>query len=453
MTKGNNWGKLIINIFMNLFWKNLLGKITPTEVLEKRQEELLIAMKRYEEVSKSVELEEYKKLFHEVKASAFIENKKTLQNRKYKDTEEYRAMKRYNKLHHSSKVKTYFEVLRSTELKSFLDFEKTPEYEKLGNKKEVAASETLQRQKAYEKSKNYKIYCRFHESFVIKEYEELKKKVESEEFKTNNAFWENPHRWQTTAEYKKEQRYYELDINADIQFYNNEKPERFEEFKKLKITFEDAFNWNSLTKSSWNFGFHYKNPSTIGNHSFTNEKQANNGGKNIQVRDGILTIATKKETVTARAWDKEKGFMMKEYHFSSDVLQTGLEFRQQGGTFSAKIRCEGNLNHAFWLGADGKLPHINIFHFDGAKIRVGNAYHEIFDGTKITGIKPSKFYIYTLKWTSKELIWLINNIEVYRTSANIPKEEMFLVFNSFIPQKMHGSEGTLQIDWVRVYQY
>ncbi len=437
---------------MNLFWKSLLGKITPTEVLEKREQKLVIAMKRYEEVSKSVELEEYKKLFHEVKAAAFIENKKTLQNRKYKDTEEYRALKRYNKLHHSPKIKVYYEVLHSPELKSFLAFEKGPDYEKLGDKKAVAASEILQKQKAFEKSSDYKIYCRFHESFVVKEYEELKKKIESDEFKTNNAFWSNAQRWQTTAEYKKEQRFYELDKNSDIQFYINEKPERFKDFLNKKIAFEDTFNWNSLSKSSWNFGFHYKSPNAIGNHSFSNEKQANNGGKNIQVRDGILTIATKKETVTARAWDKEKGFVMQEFEYTSDVLQTGLEFRQQGGVFMAKIRCTGNVNHAFWLGADGKLPHINIFHFDRKKINIGNAYKNIFDGTKISGINPAKFYIYTLKWSKKELVWMINNVEVHRTTANIPKEEMFLAFNSFIPQKSHGSEGIMEIDWVRVYQ-
>ncbi len=437
---------------MNLFWKNLLGKITPTEVLEKQDDELVIAMKRYKEVSKSVELEEYKKLFHEVKAAAFIENKKTLQNRKYKDTEEYRTTKKFSKLNNSSKIKIYYEVLNSTELKSFLAFEKSPDYEKLGSKKEVAASQLLQNHKAFEKSSNYKIYCRFHESFVIKEYEELKKKVKSEEFIANNAFWSNPQRWQTTAEYKKEQRYYELDKNPDIVFYNNEKPERFEAFLNQKVTFEDRFNWNSLSKSSWNFGFHYKNPKTIKNHSFTNEKQANNDGKNSQVRDGILTISTKKELLTARAWDKAKGFVMQDFEYSSDVLQTGSLFRQKGGIFSAKIRCTGNVNHAFWLGADGKLPHINIFHFDGKKISVGNAYKEIFDSTKITGINPSRFYIYTLKWTKNELVWMINNIEVYRTNANIPQEEMFLVFNSFLPQTSDGDEGLLEVDWVKVYQ-
>lgn len=437
---------------MNLFWKNLLGKITPASVLEKREEELVEAMKRYEEVAKSLELEEYNKLFHEVKASAFVENKKTLQNRKYKDTEEFRVVKRFEKLHHSPKIKQYFEVLKSPELKLFLEFKSTPEYEKLGDKKLVAASSTLQKYKAFEKSDNYKVYCRFHESYAIREYDDLKKRVESDEFKKSNAFWANANRWQITPEYKKEQRFYELAKNADINFYINEKPERFEVYKKQVITFEDRFNWNSLNKSAWNFGFHYKNPKTIGNHSFANEKQANNDGKNVHVRDGVLTINTKKETVTARAWDQTKGFVMKEFEHTSDVVQTALEFRQKGGVFMAKLRCSGNVNHAFWLGSNGKLPHINIFHFDGKKVRVGNAYQNIIDGVKISGLNPSQYHIYTLKWSKNELVWMVNDIEVYRTTGNIPQEEMYLVFNSFIPQKSDGSEGVLEVDWVRVYK-
>ncbi|OIP81061.1 MAG: hypothetical protein AUK44_10765 [Porphyromonadaceae bacterium CG2_30_38_12] len=437
---------------MNLFWKKLFGKITPTSVLEKQDEEVVSAMKRYEEVSKSKELAEYNLLFKEVKSAAFIENKKTLQSRKYKDTEEYKVLKRYHKLHHSHGIKMYFEMLQSAQLEKFLTFKATPDYIQLGDKKAVKESQKLQEFKAFERSKNYKIYCRFHNSFILKEYDELKKQVGSDTFKTQNSFWENANRWQTVPEYKKEQRFYELDKNPDIQFYINEKPERFEAYKKLQITFEERFDWNTLNKSAWDFGFHYKNPKTIRNHSFANEKQANNDGKNVTVINGILNISTKKETLTARAWDQTKGFLMKEFEYSSDVLNTATEFRQQGGTFMAKIRCSGNVHHAFWLGANGKLPHINIFHFDGHKISVGNAYQNIIDGTTIRGINPTEFYIYSLIWSKNELVWMLNNMVVYRTSANIPQEAMYLVFNSFIPKKAHGSEGKLEVDWVRVYK-
>lgn len=436
---------------MNLFWKNIFGAITPTAKLEAAEDELKSSMIRYDEVSKSIELEEYNKLFHEVKSAGFIENKKTLQNRKYKDTEEYRDVKKFSKLDINAHIKLYYQVLSSVELESYLHFKTLPEYENLGDRKKVKASEKLQLLKKFEHSKEYKTYTRFHESFIIKEYEQLKKLVNSADFQKKNEFWSNPHRWQTTPEYIKEQRFYELAKNPDILFFTNEKPERFNGIRNQKEIYVEKFNWNSLDKSKWNFGFYYKNSKLISSHSFANEKQANNGGKNISVVNGLLHLATKHEKIKATAWHSSKGFIEKEFSYTSDVMNNATEFRQKFGTFSVKLRCSGNVNHAFWLGAENKLPHINIFHFDGKKIKVGNAGKDLVDGIEIKGLNPAQFHIYTLQWTKNELIWRINNLEVYRTAGNIPQEEMYMVINSFIPEKKHGSSGLLEIDWIKVY--
>ena len=436
---------------MNLFWKKLFGAITPTAKLEKSEADLILAMNRYAEVEKSVELAQYKELFHVVKSAKFQENKRILQNRKYKDTEEYRISNKFKKLQHSPEIQLYFKVLDSDELKHYLNFKTTADYELLGDKKKVKASDLLKKMKAYEKSKAFKTYARFHNSFIIKEYEELKVKVSTPEFKKTNEFWANEKRWQTTPEFVQQERFYELVKNPDISFYENEKPERFDRFRSWILTFQDEFQWNTLDKSHWNFGFHYKSAKLIEDHSFANEKQANNSGKNVSVVDGILKLETKREKVKARAWHAEKGFIQKEFNFTSDVLQTADKFRQKYGIFRAKIRCTGNINHAFWLGADDKLPNIKIFHFNGRVINVGNANKNIFDGVKISGLNPSQYFIYSLIWTEKELIWMINNLEVYRTASGIPKEEMYLAFNSFISEKQHGTTGSIEVDWVRVY--
>ena len=436
---------------MNLFWKNLFGGITPTAKLEKDEAELVKAMHRYAEVEKSVELVEYKKLSHIIKSAKFQENKKILKNRKYKDTEEYRVTKKYKKLHNSPAIKLYYHVLESDILKQFLNFKKTPDYELLGDKKKVQASENLRKFKQFEHSKEYKTYMRFHNSYIIKEYEQFETKIIKPEFIKANEFWANENRWHTTPEYTQQQRFHELAKNEDIIFYINEKPERFKNYRSLKPTFKDEFEWNTLDKSHWDFGFHYKSDQLIASHSFTNEKQANNAGKNVSVEDGILKIATKHETITARAWDVSKGFIDKEFNFTSDVLQTANTFRQKRGVFRAKLRCTGNVQHAFWLGTDGKLPHVNIFQYDGKSITLGNANKNVVDGIKITGLNASKFYIYSLIWSDKELIWLINDLEVYRTASNIPADSMYLAFNSFISQNQKGSAGNLEVDWVRAY--
>jgi len=436
---------------MNLFWKNFLGGITPTAKLERREANLVKAMHHYTEVEKSVELAEYKKLSAMMKSAKFQENKKILKNRRYKDTEEYRISRKYNKLHKSHDIVLYYQVLGSDKLDQYIIFKTTPEYELLGDKEKVKASETLKKYKQFEHSKPYKNYMRFHNSYIIQEYEQLKIKIASVEFKKADEFWANEDRWHSTPEFAQQQRFYELKKNPDIVFYENEKPERFEKYRTLKVSFYDEFEWHALDKSHWNFGFHYKNDKLIGDHSFSNEKQANHSGQNVSVVDGVLRLATKHEKVTARAWDTSKGFIEKEFNFTSDVLQTADTFRQKHGVFRAKLRCTGDIQHAFWLGSDDKLPHINIFHFNGKSISLGNTNKDLVDGINIKGLNAGQFYIYTLIWSQKELIWMINDLEVYRTASNVPSESMYLAFNSFISQKQKGSAGNLEVDWVRAY--
>ena len=436
---------------MNLFWKQLFGKITPTAKLEKNEAEVLEALHRYDEVEQSVELAEYKKLFHIVKSADFIENKKILKYRKYKDTEEYQLCKEFDKLSKSSSIRIYYEVLKSTELESFEKFKLTPEYELLGVKKIVKKSEDLKTLKQFERSKSYRIYTRFHNSYIIEEYQKLSVKIATPEFIKANEFWKDKNRWQTTPEFAQQHRFYELAKNPDIIFFENENPERFKKYRSLKLKFQDEFEWNSLDKSHWNFGFHYKSTLLINNHSFSNEKQANNGGKNITVEDGVLKLHTKREKVTAPAWDITKGFINQEFEFTSDVLQTAETFTQKQGVFRAKLKCNGKINHSFWLGTDTKLPLIKIFHYDGKSILIGNANENLFDGVKISGINPFAYYIYTLIWRENELIWMINDLVVYRTSSNLPTKEMYLAFNSFISQKQKGKIGSISVDWVRVY--
>lgn len=437
---------------MNLFWKRIFGGMTSTAKLERKEADLLQEMERYYQIEASAELAEYKDLMAKVKTPEFMQNKKMLQNRKYTDTEEFRDMKKYEKLCKGGAFKKYLEVLNSSELACFLEFKQTAQYKNLGDPEAVKRSEQLQRMKSYEKSKEYGLYTRFHDSYVEKEYLKLKQQIEDEKFQERVAFWSNPHRWETTPEYKLDARFYELSKNPDIQFYLKADVARFERYKDLKLTFEDNFQWNSLEAARWNAGFHYKSPQLKSHHSFVNEKQANNYGHNTSVINGILTIQTRKENVKAAAWDQKKGFVEKDFEYTSDIIQSADYFRQAEGVFRAKIRCKGKIHHAFWLGADGKLPHINIFHFNGKNITVGNANQQLFDQTKVTGICASSFYIYTLAWNQKELIWYVNDVEVYRTSANMPNEAMYLAFNSFISENQKGAQGQLEVDWVRVYE-
>ena len=435
---------------MNLFWKRIFGSLKSTAKMEKEEEEFASRIKRYLVVAQSAELAEYKELQQIVKTADFKEKKKKLVNRRYKDTEYYAKMKAFRKLSSDRGLRHFFELQKDKEFQDFLRFRASDDFIKLADKATVKADPYLQRMLKISRSRACKLYFRFKDSGKLTEYNELKEEIETEEFKANNAFWANPKRWETTPEYIQDSRYYALSKNPDILFYESVTREELDRYENEKVVLNEQFDWNSLNASDWDYGFHYANKNLMSNHSFANELQANNGGRNVNVYDGHLVIRTKQERITAPAWDIKKGFVNKDFEYTSDVLQNAAAFRQKYGRFSAKIRCTGNIHHALSLAGDKKLPLVNIFHFDGKHITVGNATERIFDQTEITGIDAANFYIYTLEWTPNQLIWYVNNIEVYRTHANIPDEPLYLTFRSFISENQKGDTGTLEVDWVKV---
>lgn len=441
---------------MNLYWKRLFGKITPTARLEAQYQQSIADAQRYRQICGSPELAEYNELFNKIKSPEFKENKRTLISRKYKDTQWYRDMTKFTKLEHNAGLQLYYRVLESPELKEYLEFKQKPEYTKLGQPKEVKASEELSRLKRFEQSKEYKTYTRFHNSYILREYTELKEKVSTQDFKQNNDFWANRNRWQTTSEYKMEQRFYELDKSDDICFYNRYKNSKtsnlFQNYHKL---FEDGFDGNTLKTDKWAHGFAYNTPVKLRNHSFANEKQANSD-KNAVVTNGILRISTKSEQTDAIAWHPEKGFVQKNYEFTSDAVNCRNAVFTKGGIFQAKMRIFGSdqVNHAFWLQGDNKNVLVKVASFTGGVLEVGlhckhgNGIQNTT--TRITGLKFNEFYIYTVQWTDKEIIWYVNNYEVLRTSADIPAEPMAPVFNSYIPEDRKGGTANFDIAFVRV---
>jgi len=442
---------------MNLFWQRILGRMQSTAKMEARHAALMAEYKRYVGVEQSKELAEYRELFHRVKSADFKEKKKTLMSRKYKDTKEYHDTRKFNRLTNDKNIVLYYETLNSQILKDYLSFKATPEYELLGKKSEVKKSADLKRLRDFEKSKEYKNYMRFHNSYIIKNYEELRQKISTPEFKKENDFWADPKRWEKTPEFIEEKRYAELSKNEDIKFFEKTNSAKFSRMRQYTLTFSDTFDWNTLNASNWECGFNYVNDKLVGNHSFTNEKQANNEGNNVSVYAGELNIHTRKERKLALAWDKTRGFVNRQFEYTSDALHGTQSISQQGGLFRAKMRFVGkDLTHAFWLTGARQLPHVNVCVCDGKDIEVGTHWATKFEkkytSTRVKGLRTSDFYIYTLEWTPKELIWYVNNVEVFRTTEGVPTEPLFPMLNSFISSKQKGGEGTMLVDWIEIYR-
>lgn len=443
---------------MNLYWKSLFGGLMSTAKYEDKLHKEVADYNRFLLISESKELEEYNELYKQVKSSNFKELKRTLRSRKYKDTQEYRDMAKFKKLDSNSNLKVYFQVLDSKDLADYLAFKATPEFVSLANHDLVKKSPELTRLKKFEKSKEYQIYTRFHNSYIVKEYTELKEKVSHPEFQKNNEFWANPKRWETTKEYELENRFHQLADNDDMKFYLKHKLSDFSLVGGYDLVFEDNFDWNSLDASKWDVGFHYKSPAFVGKHSFVNEQQANNNGNNVRVIAGNLHIVTKEQKAEALTWHPEKGFVQKDFDYTSDVIHGRNACCQQGGLYRAKMRFAGakGVTHAFWLKAEEKTPHINICKCENGEIEVGIYWSSKFEtkytSARIKGLNLSNFFIYSFEWNEKELVWYINDMEVFRTSNFMPQEAMYPMLNSFISEGKKGGEADFEIDYIKVYK-
>ncbi|MCQ2343400.1 MAG: glycoside hydrolase family 16 protein [Paludibacteraceae bacterium] len=442
---------------MNLFWKRLFGKLQSTERYEEEKKRLLADFNRYASVRESELLKEYNALTERVKSADFQANKKSLTSRKYKDTEEYRDMHKFEKLSADTDIRRFYEIEKNGTLAEYLAFKQKPDFAKLSDAKAVKESPELTRLKNFEKSDDYKLYLRLNDSYVLKEYEELKKKVNTDDFKKRNDFWSNPKRYETTEEYRTEQRLAELAKNPDIIFFNKCNYKRFSFIDNFQEVFDDHFSYAKLRDGSWKPGFHYISDQLKSVHSFLNERQANAGGKNVQL-NGALVINTKTEKTQAPAWHPSRGFVMKDYEFTSDVINGYDAIHTNKGLFRAKMRFTGSTGvcHAFWLVGDHKVPHINVIKNNGGSLEVGVYYnangnvqytHEV-----IKGINPANWYYYEVEWNDNALVWYINNLEVFRTSAVIPNEDLFPMFNSFIPDTMKGGEAAMEVDHVQVFK-
>jgi len=419
---------------MNLFWKKLFGKLQSTEKYEADKRQMFADFNRYAAVRESDIMKEYQELEQRMKTPEFAHNKQTFTTKKYKDTEYCRDIKKL------AQMEKYVAKVDA----------KTAEQEK-------RAAEAEKKAAANGKKAETKPITRLSDK-ERKEFETLKAKVNSPEFQQQNAFWANPKRWLETEDGRVETRFNELKKNPDIVFFFGcDYQKRFAFIDNFEQILNEHFEYQKFSDSKWKPGFHYVSEQMKAVHSFMNERQANNGGRNV-VMNGHLNILTKAEKKEASYWHPSRGFLMKEYDYTSDVINGNDVINTNKGLFRAKIRFTGSeeVNHALWLVGSRKTPHINIVKYDKGTLEMGVYYGKGSDvkyaHQTIKGIKPGEWWYYELAWNEKELIWYINNLEVFRTSVCVPNENLYPVFNSFIPNSRKGGEATFEVDFFHVFK-
>jgi beta-glucanase (GH16 family) len=174
--------------------------------------------------------------------------------------------------------------------------------------------------------------------------------------------------------------------------------------------------------------------------------------ENAVVENSLLKLYTKKEVATGQAWDPAIGFFPKEFDYTSALVNTGENFRQQYGAFEAKVRMRSSSSvyHAFWMVSDKAVPHVDIFRFSGKhkkQIELNNHWEDSrnqgihSNSGRIGGLDFSRgFFIFRLEWYPGKLVWKINDTVVRQEVEGVPDEPMYILFSSGIEKMPQGTD-------------
>ena len=434
---------------MNLFAARLTGKMLSTDAFEKLVYDMQERVKRYRLIEKSPELAEYLELKKLVESTEFKETKAELINRKYKDTQEGRKMMEYEKLCNSSNIRRYRRALKDQEFQEFLLFRESEDFAKIKSIKEVLTDAKIRRYNMLYYSSYYKNYLKVLNSPDLRHLEELEEEVHKDDFQKRHALWADSKRWKHSEQFQKLQRYEELANSDDIKFYYTQREEKIDWAELFRPAFDDDMS----SSKNWKAGFGYTNPAAKDGHSRTSEHQAYNGGKNTFFVDGRMDLETRAESKKAVAWDEKKGFTEHVFEYTSDVMNTKEAFTQESGLFMAKVRSQGVGHHFFGLTTGRpNNPMIALYHFNGDHHQMGLVNGAKTQMVDLTFMPRTMYHVYSFRWNKNEIVWYVNNLEILRLPNRLPKEAMFFLAQSWLPNNEKGGEGKLKVQWARVYR-
>ena len=463
-----------------------LGMIPKTSKIEQAEIDLINELEKLQVFSDSEELKKYIELDGIVNASDFKSKKKEIEGLNFKSSEEHHKEVEYKKLQKSKDIKLYFKTTAGTQLKKFQELDGSDTIGKFEDlKRTVESIEFKQKQKSkefkgsddekslsefknlksnpdikayykFKSSKELANYNQVHGSQKLSRLEELKEYLASDEFKERKEYLLDKKRFEKSDMYVQEQEYEKLKKSDDIVWYLKVKDsDKFDIIKKRELTFSDEFEGDKLDGKKWLTNHYWADKLFKDHYSQETDLHCYTAGDNTEVRSSLLQISTRPQKADGKVWNPLLGgFRLKEFSYTSGLVNTSKSFRQQYGTFKAKIKLNTGTgpSHAFRLLGDKITPHIDI-----CRTGKGKVWANIFTSTKDNrktslGSKYSReFFIYSLEWTPNKMVWKINDVEFYTQTSNLPAEPLYMVFTGGLEKAISGT-SSMEVDWVRVYK-
>lgn len=380
----------------------------------------------YDELHNSDELEVYNDLKNFILSDEFKRQRKEIETRSFKDTEEYQKLQKHEELKRSEKIRFYTKFKDSKEYRNYLDLHGSDRIDGFENMKDYVESDEFIKFKAYCLKSPKKRWIESKEYETLQEYETLKK--------SDKIVW----------------------------YFKNIDSKKFAWYKQWEETFHEDFAAGKLDTKKWLTRYYWGNKILKDSYSLSSDKHFVTDGKNINLENGKLQIVTRKETIDGKSWHETMGFFTRQFDYTSGLISTGESFRQKYGTFEAKIKIHEakRIQNAFWMVGKTRIPHIDIVKA-GKKLVVGNAWGNSRDSGSIQRYSGSysrkrfakEYFIYTLEWLPGKLTWKINGVEVASTVKGIPDEPMYMLFSAGLQSDVSGIlPAAFEIDWIRCYQ-
>jgi beta-glucanase (GH16 family) len=450
-----------------------IKKSPGVEFIERYRLQLNEDYKEIEDFKNSEMFAEFNELDVIVHSNDFLSNRKSIEKLSYKRSELYHDEKLYKKLASNKKIKIYLSLLKSEIFKEYTNFSGSDLHIKLNgyktDKPKDLSAEDKERMSRYfqdekikafykfEKSKEYRIFKEIDNSLLLKEYNEIKGKVNSDKFINHRSFLVNKDRYRTTDDYVLLQRYNDYAESAIVRKYL--KYIDSDEFKLIEgwdLVFEEGFNDGKLDLSKWTCVANKANEILNSNVSLLGDKHFYNNDNNISLERNCLSITTVKNNLEGLYLDPELGLLKKPFDYSSGIVTSQGLFATRFGKFEAKIRMgDMSVNHCFWLAGENKTPHIDIIKSISKNKSLCSLIvsENNIRSEKIKSIDFAKgYYLFTLIWSPDKIEWMINDVKVWEQISNIPVEPMSIYFSSSVYKDLSITNTKMFVDWLKVYE-
>lgn len=455
------------------------GKYPTTSKYEAQLAQYKADYVRFQKIAEGADLKTYEELKNITASADFKSRVQHLKNDKFSQTDEYKKEQELKALAKSSDIKGYLKFVNAGEDKKadaalnsqayaeFLQLQKeagsaafiakakdknSEEARKLDRFKQLQKDSSVKAAIKYSKSGAYANFKKVAGSDRLKKYEALSLFVKSDAFLAKKKDLEDKNRFKNSEEAHKLENLASLEKNKDLKwFFEQKNKNSFKDADKWQLVFSDEFPGAKLDAQKWSFGYWASKASGVV-YSLADERQKFTEA-NAKVSGGSLDLQVRAAKSVGTVWNPDAlGFAQKEFEASSAALNSDAGFSRKFGKFEFKVKAVGFKSPVIaniWLSSE-KNEEVNIASF--GKTDKGIALGAAGTLSSVTDFKPeSDFYIYSLEWTPKKLVWSVNGVEVKTTTSSVPQDDMFVNFSANVIGDGKIADADLLVEWVKVY--